>query len=103
MKKLSIFCLVLAMASPACAQQIMDGTGKALDPTLPSKIAMALADVANDPFSAQLIQLHPSGASDKVICGYVNLKNASGGYTGFKPFYFGLDTNTISMETSSGC
>jgi hypothetical protein len=87
----------------AHAQQVMDGSDSAYDESIAADIAGSLIGSANDPYSAQIAKLHASSGSDDVVCGLVNLKNSSGGYTGFQPFYFNIKSKSIDLRQSSGC
>ena len=77
---------LVAMASGACAQQVMDGSDKAVTPSEIGALMEQLIGKTGDPYAAQLIKLHHSPADPANLCGFVNLKNASGAYTGFQPF-----------------
>ncbi|MXN46051.1 hypothetical protein GR138_12705 [Shinella kummerowiae] len=103
MRLLFFAALLAASASIAAAQQVMDGSGTPYGDSVASDIAASLIGLANDPYSAQIAKLRASSGSDDVICGLVNLKSPSGGYTGFQPFYFNLKTKSIDLRQSSGC
>ena len=102
MRSTSVIGLLLT-ATTAFAQQVVDDTGSQYGEKIAEEIASALIGSANDPYSAQIARLKPSTGSEDVICGLVNLKNGSGGYTGFQPFYFNVKTKSIAVEVSSGC
>jgi hypothetical protein len=77
---------MMAMAPGASAQQVMDGSDKAVTPADISALMDQLIGKTGDPYAAQLIKLHHSPADPANLCGFVNLKNSNGGYTGFQPF-----------------
>ncbi|TQX91321.1 hypothetical protein EQW76_00880 [Rhizobium sp. rho-13.1] len=77
---------VVTVTSGAGAQQVMDGSDGAVAPSDISVLLDKLISQTGDPYAAQLIKLHHSPADPANLCGFVNLKNASGGYTGFQPF-----------------
>ncbi len=103
MKRLSVFVLFLALCSSADAQQVMDQSDRGFDQAELKSIADALVDQTTDPYSAQIIRLHNSTGSDKIICGYVNLRNQYGGYIGFAPFFYSTESKQIDVRQSSGC
>lgn len=70
--------LVLALSFPASAQERLS------DP-LRESVRTALRENLRDPASAQFRWL-PRVDGEILYCGFVNAKNAFGGYTGFVPY-----------------
>lgn len=102
MRKALVFGM-LVISAPVSAQQVMDDSGVPYGDEIAKSIAASLIGTANDPYSAQITRLKPSSGSEDVICGLINLRNSSGGYSGFQPFYFNVKTKSIAVEISSGC
>lgn len=89
--------LGLCCGTPSIAQSVVDGSDSNFEKTLVARLVDTVTKKARDPLSAQfkgltLVENQPK-KWPKVICGYVNLKNGFGGYTGFRPFYFDVNRN----------
>jgi hypothetical protein len=76
------------LAGPATAQTILDRSLTESDSQLLAGIVAALIAETSDPYSAQIIRLRAYTKEADLFCGLINLKNGSGGYTGFSPFSF---------------
>ena len=76
------------------AKAAKDNPGKPVGPEVMARLKTAAAQALKDPGSAQwdrvLRARRPNvrGEPADVVCGYVNAKNAMGGYVGFKPFVY---------------
>ncbi|MBZ5761592.1 hypothetical protein LAV84_18240 [Rhizobium sp. VS19-DR104.2] len=77
---------LVTMTSGAGAQQVMDGSDKAVTQSDISALRDQLISKTDDPYGAQLIKLHHPSSDPANLCGFVNLKNANGAYTGFQQF-----------------
>ena len=64
-----------------------------------SEAKEAVKSKLRDPSSAEFKAV---GGSGDVACGYVNAKNAFGGYTGFKKFAYNHKTKAIYLDTGTG-
>lgn len=93
--------IVTTIAGNAAAAEIMDGSGADLPSDIADQIVTSLLSLTTDPYSAQIIRVH-RGANNK-ICAYVNLKNQSGGYVGFQPFYMSASSKKGQLQSTSGC
>lgn len=93
MKLRMILISLSVWATGASAQATIDGSEMGLDPeTIKNLISVVTKDLL-DPTAAQFRGLqHPSGQytlhPERTICGFVNGKNAFGGYVGFRPFTY---------------
>jgi len=62
---------------------------------------MAISDRLLDPSSAQFTAITVKNRAydgKKVVCGFVNGKNAFGGYTGFKRFFYAPQGNGLHVS-----
>ena len=75
----------------------------------PARLAKAQDAVhqrLKDPGSAHFEELKISGAADnngvyqRVVCGLVNAKNATGGYAGRTPFVYFVDLDRVDMTAN---
>lgn len=96
-----VIMLLASIAAPAVAQQVMDGSDKAVDGQIVKQISDGLAKVTKDPYSAQIKDLRPSPSDGQDTCGQVNLKNGFGAYTGFQPFI--VYAGTLYLQNAEQC
>lgn len=97
LKAAGLLLLLAPFATPASAQQVMDGSDKRILPENLASIFYAIAEQSPDPYGSQFRRLvyRNDGAS---ICGEVNLRNSSGGFEGFKRFAIDRKTFTVTFE-----
>lgn len=89
-----------AAAAFAYAEQTLDSDLAAIE-SAKRAIATGLRDPDSAQFRNVFVQRNLVDAVEQVnVCGEVNAKNAYGGYVGFKPFYFSM--NTMWGEVYSG-
>jgi len=101
MRSIIFAAFLAALASRAHAAEIMDGSGAGFDRDIADKIVGALATQTNDPYSAQIIKLHR--AQSGTLCAFVNLKNLTGGYTGFQPVFLLPGNDTALLDDKIEC
>lgn len=65
-----------------------------------TKAEQWLLKILRDPASARFEDVYLAGGVAPVICGTVNAKNAHGGYTGFKRFFFADSVGLNEIESS---
>ena len=80
---------------PLCAQaqQIVDDSGSRIEEATKPKLFALMINYLKDPLSAQYSRLQ-NGKSGGV-CGYVNAKNAYGGYAGRTLFFADFDKSSV--------
>jgi hypothetical protein len=98
MKTILMLMVAGLVATPLQAQQVMDGRGKGDETAFAKLVAEALIGKTNGPYSAQLAKLKQKGDD---VCGLVNLKGASGGYVGFRPFLF--SQGQVFLDQTTPC
>ena len=92
-----LLCLA-ALAAPAAAQTVVDGSDRNVPPELLRAAVEAMADEGFvDPYGAQFRRLQLGERRRDFLCGWINLKNRLGAFTGFSPFYFASQTNNFSI------
>jgi hypothetical protein len=94
---------VVVVASHASAQQVMDGSDKALKPEVAAAAMKAVMAKLVDPYSAQFEALRPWETDAGSICGRVNAKNRLGGYDGFRPFRYIINQDEAFIHANTGC
>jgi hypothetical protein len=97
--------LFAAMALPADAQSIMDGSGDRLDDGVADRVVAIISRDFFEPESARFYSLgylkKADGYDKNIVCGYLNGKNRMGGYVGIEPFFFDIaksQTTTLPNE-----
>lgn len=100
MKLFRILMMSCAVPSLAAAQQVMDGSDKGLE-EVPGILVKGLVPQVADPYSAQIIGIRKSMRNPDDVCGYVNVKNQNGGYTGFQPFL--ISGGNVLIKGVSSC
>ena len=103
MKIFLLTALLLSAPIDADAQQIMDGSDKALPADVAKKATAAVMRLLVDPYSAQFEALRPWETDSGSICGRVNAKNKLGGYGGFQNFRYIIDQDEAFIHANTGC
>lgn len=91
--------IACATALPVAAQTDLDGTFPADAGVTFDAMHQAVSSDFNDPMSAQYKGMgvqDPLMNGNPVICGWVNAKNAMGGYTPFVPFSFKVSNARVA-------
>lgn len=104
----ALFAAVLSvLAAPlSAAPEVLDGSDANIAPGILQELTVILArEQYLDPNSAQYHDLNMAGRRNvrgesigdpTHVCGYINLKNQMGAYTGFKPFLMELETGEFT-------
>lgn len=98
-----LFLTCALAASPIHAQQVMDGSDKAIDETTMHLIKASLASAVADPYGAQIASLKVAKTRPELVCGFLNLKNGYGAYTGFRAFAYNTKYSTLMLQDISDC
>lgn len=100
---------LMLLTSPAMAEDVSEINGMGAEVKLTDKqlaaAKAAIADQLRDPDSAKFIGVlgsHPKDSEDVMVCGFVNAKNAFGGYVGKTPFYVKLSSTDSMIEFRVG-
>lgn len=84
-----LLCLA-ALAAPAAAQTVVDGSDRNVPPEFLRDAVEAMADEGfADPYGAQFRRLQLGEIRPDYLCGSINPKNRLGAFTGFRPFNYG--------------
>ena len=84
-----LLCLA-ALAAPAAAQTVVDGSDRNVPPGSLAAAVEAAADRGLfDPYGAQFRGLQIAADRPDYLCGWINAKNRLGAFTGFRPFIYG--------------
>lgn len=88
----------------SAAPEFIDGSDGTISPDTIAKLSVALMqEGARDPLSAQYHSMQPGSVGEDYVCGYVNLKNGYGAYTGFKAFQMRISDSSITiLNTAPG-
>lgn len=103
MRKLILAISLIACGSNALAQTVVDDSAKNVSSEDLPRLLKSFKQVLADPFSAQVSDLAPYEIDPKYICGRVNGKNKLGGYVGFQPFRYTIETGEIFIHANTGC
>ena len=92
-----LLCLA-ALAAPAAAQTVVDGSDRNVPPEFLRDAVEAMADEGfADPYGAQFRRLQLGEGRPDYLCGWINPKNLLGSFVGFRPFYFASQTNNFHI------
>ena len=92
-----VYALAISLSSMAYAQEIVDDSGKDIDPANFQLATNVISDQVRDPASLQFRRLRP--LSDG-FCGEFNAKNGFGGYAGFTVFRAFDDGTVLILDPS---
>ncbi len=84
-------------AGVATATEFLDDSAAQFEPAQVEKLSTDASMKLRDPASSQFRRLAPAVGSNRVICGQINGKNGFGGYAGFKPFFYRVETREITI------
>lgn len=101
MKRLSIFGLMLALASSAHAQQVIDGSDKGFEPDIVNQIVARMQPKNSMPRKVVLRDLRRSKADPRDICGSVTVEDRYGTYPDFEPFI--IYAGTLHLINADQC
>lgn len=89
---------ILALtASEVAAAEFLDDSASQFDPSLVTTMVRGASMQLRDPSSVQFRSLMPGFGNPRVICGQINGRNGFGGYAGFKPFFYEIKTNKVTI------
>lgn len=95
--QIAVATALIATASQAVAQTIVDGsTLEEVESAAVDRMMYVVTADFLDPVAAQFRRLMP-GWIPQIICGEVNGKNSNGAYTGFKPFYYNINSEEFDI------
>jgi len=97
--KALITAVSVALATPALAQTIVDGSGADMPEPMRRAMMEKVTHDLKDPMSAQFRGIRPGKpAKGNAVswCGEVNAKNSYGAYVGFKKFWFASNPGGVN-------
>jgi hypothetical protein len=92
MKRFSIFGLVLALATNAYGQQVMDGSDKDFDAAVVQQIVAAMQPKNAHPRAVYIRGMRRATMDQTTICGFVSMEDRYGMKSDFEPFIIYADT-----------
>jgi hypothetical protein len=102
MPKWFLIAVLLLIPGAGAAQEVADGSDTNVASEVVAVMYARSLEQFKDPYSLKFYKLHMDKDNEKYVCGAYNAKNEMGGYTGLRPFRFGIE-NGMFIELTTPC